>query len=192
MPVIDVFSALIIVCQARVGQNLLNAKALVHPPLFSRLWISPYSAQATQKVNNSKRSLCISYQEDFFFPGCLSKECLNIDQNNRGNSSSAAKRNSFSMPTYHNRANSREQTSADNRSNKMLVMAPCVGISNIINKTDVLEEIEELLPKRINCFQSLCREKIPPTVLITRLPLFSFFPAFKSTDHSKMITEITS
>lgn len=93
--------------------------------------------------------------------------------------------------THHNRTYAREQTRTDDSTDQMLVMAPRVANFCVIQKTNVLKQIKELLPKRINGFQSLCRKEILPTILITRLMSFSIFPTIICPDKSKMVAVIT-
>lgn len=73
----------------------------------------------------------------------------------------------------------------------MLIMAPRVANFYVVQKTSVLEQIKELLPKGINGFQSLCRQEILPTILITRLMPFSIFPTIICPDKSKMVAVIS-
>jgi len=85
--------------------------------------------------------------------------------------------------THHNGANSRIEATANNCSNQTLIMAPCIAGGWVaIDKAGIHEQGEELLPKRINSFHRLHREKIFPAVLISRKISFSIFPALIGSD----------
>lgn len=94
--------------------------------------------------------------------------------------------------TNHNRANSRIQPIANNCSDEMLIMAPCiVGGCVAINQASILEQREKLLPKRINSFHWLHWKKISPAVFISSIISFSVFPTFIGPGKSKVVTVIS-
>lgn len=74
----------------------------------------------------------------------------------------------------------------------MIIIAPCIANGCVaINETSILEQREELIPKRIDSFHWLKWEKVFPTVFVSSKVSFSIFPSLVSPYKCKVVTMIT-